>query len=342
MNSSGNNSLKNKTQKRLLLKPFPPRRRLQRCISALCGVTFASASSLVFGLGLGELSSDSFLGQPLNATIELVSLDGDIDPNTLIIRQLTPDEASEMGVDIFYAPYRINFVLDSTSGAPQVSVSSVEPINEPYLSLMVELRWPKGVVYREYPLLLDPPPVVPVRTVTSEPRQISAPSAPPSAAPASPSSSRRAPVELRLEPLDTEEGKYKVQPGDTLSKIAERWREGTEQSIGETSQWLFENNSHAFANNNINRLLAGAVLQMPDLSAYRAEDGPVADAPPSSAPMPTSGSARRAAMVGKCDRTKSRPRWLMSRWTKSRPRRFNSWSMARATTSRGASSARSS
>lgn len=297
MNSSGNNRLKNKTQNRLLLKPFPPRRRLQRSIAALCGATFASASSLVFGLGLGELSSESFLGQPLNATIELVSLDGDIDPNTLIIRQLTPDEASQMGVDIFYAPYRINFVLDAVSGAPQVSVTSVEPINEPYLSLMVELRWPKGVVYREYPLLLDPPPLVPVRATTPEPRQISSPSATPSAAPVSSSPSRSVPVELRLEPLATEEGKYKVQPGDTLSKIAERWREGTEQGIGETSQWLFENNSHAFANNNINRLLAGAVLQMPDLSAYRTEPGPVADAPPSSAPLPASGSGEGMANV---------------------------------------------
>lgn len=306
MNSSGNNSLKNKTQNRLLLKPLPPRRRLQRCIAALCGATFASASSLAFGLGLGELSSDSFLGQPLNASIELVSLDGDIDPNTLIIRQLTPDEASQMGVDIFYAPYRINFSLDSSSGAPQVSVTSVEPINEPYLSLMVELRWPKGVVYREYPLLLDPPPVVPVRA-TSEPRQVSAPSVPVQTPPASSSSPRGTPVEIRLEPLATEEGKYKVQSGDTLSKIAERWREGTDQSIGETAQWLFENNSHAFANNNINRLLAGAVLQMPDLSAYRTESASVADAPPTSAPLPTSGSGEGLANVAASDANESQP-----------------------------------
>lgn len=283
--------------------PLLPRRRLQHCIAALCGATFASASSVVFGLGLGELSSDSFLGQPLNATIELVSLDGDIDPNTLIVRQLTPDEASQMGVDIFYAPYRINFILDSTAGAPQVSVTSVEPINEPYLSIMVELRWPKGVVYREYPLLLDPPPTVPVRAATPEPRRVSSPSAATSTAASS--SSRSVPVEMQLEPLATDEGKYKVQPGDTLSKIAERWREGTEQSIGETSQWLFENNSHAFANNNINRLLAGAVLQMPDLAAYRTEAGPVVDAPPTSAPLPASGSGEGSASVATTEATES-------------------------------------
>lgn len=305
MNSSGNNSLKNKTQNRLLHKPLPPRRRLQRCIAALCGATVASASSMVFGLGLGELSSDSFLGQPLNASIELVSLEGDIDPNSLIVRQVTPDEAAQMGVDIFYAPYRINFSLDATTGAPLVSVTSVEPINEPYLSLMVELRWPKGVVYREYPLLLDPPPLVPVRAATPETRQVIRPTAEPSAPP--PATTRRAPTQIRLEPLATEQGKYKVQAGDTLSTIAERWREGTEQSIGETSQWLFENNSHAFANNNINRLLAGAVLQMPDLSAYRTESAPVTEVPPSLAPLPETGSSEGGAQIATTEASATQP-----------------------------------
>lgn len=297
MISSGNNSLKNKTQNRLLLKPVPRRHRLQHCIAALCGVTFASASSLVFGLGLGELSSDSFLGQPLNASIELVSLDGDIDPSTLIVRQVTPEEAAKMGVDIFYSPYRIDFNLDASSGTHQVSVTSAEPINEPYLSLMVELRWPKGVVYREYPVLLDLPPLVTVRATSTRTRQVSRPSAAPATPPVAASPSRSAPTRIRLEPLSTDEGKYKVQPGDTLSKIAARWREGTEQSISETSQWLFENNTHAFANNNVNRLLAGAVLQMPDLSTYRGEPGSVVEVPPSSAPLPASGSGESLSRI---------------------------------------------
>lgn len=307
MNSSGNNSQKNKTQKRTLLKPLPPRRRLPRYISALCGVTFASASSLVLGLGLGEMNSRSFLGQPLNASIELVSLDGDIDPNTLIVRQVTPEEAAAMGVDIFYSPYRINLSFDSSAAAHQISVTSSDPIREPYLSLMVELRWPKGVVYREYPLLLDPPPLVPVREAPAETRPVSRPTPAPSTPPVVSSSPSRAPTQMRLEPLATDEGKYKVQPGDTLSKIAARWREGTTQTISETSQWLFENNSHAFASNDINRLLAGAVLQMPNLSSYQtSESVPVAEVPPSSAPLPTSGSGEGLAAVSESGESAAR------------------------------------
>ncbi|MCR6651529.1 MAG: hypothetical protein NVV73_08575 [Cellvibrionaceae bacterium] len=118
MNSSGNNNVKNKTQNKQLQIPHPQQRRLSRCISALFGATLASASSLALSLGLGELSSDSYLGQPLNASIELVSLEGDIDLNTLIVRQVTPDEASRMGVDVLYMPYRINFVVATELGAP--------------------------------------------------------------------------------------------------------------------------------------------------------------------------------------------------------------------------------
>jgi len=285
--------------------PLPPHRRLARCIAALCGATLASASSLAFSLGLGEFNSRSFLGQPLSASIELVSLEGDIDLNTLIVRQVTPDEAAKMGVDILYVPYRIDFNVDTKSGAPLVSVTTAEPINEPYLSIMVELRWPKGVVYREYPVLLDLPPVTPMREARPERRQVSAPSTPPQQ-----STSRapsRAPVQLQLEPLATENGKYKVQPGDTLSKIAARWREGTSQSIGDTSQWLFENNNHAFANNDINRLRAGAVLQMPDLSSFRMDNEQGASTPPSLAPLPEQGSGEGLASSTATDSNEAAP-----------------------------------
>jgi FimV-like protein len=305
VNSSGNNSLKNKRQNRLLLMPLPPHRRLARCIAALCGATLASASSLAFSLGLGELNSRSFLGQPLSASIELVSLEGDIDLNTLIVRQVTPDEASKMGVDILYVPYRINFAVDTKSGAPLVSVTTAEPINEPYLSIMVELRWPKGVVYREYPVLLDLPPITPMRETRPERRQVSAPSAPPQ--PSTSRSPSRAPVQLQLEPLATDNGKYKVQSGDTLSKIAARWREGTSQSIGDTAQWLFENNSHAFANSDINRLRAGAVLQMPDLSSLRIDEEQGARKPPSLAPLPEQGSGEGQASSAVADASETQP-----------------------------------
>jgi len=247
---------------------------------------------LAIGLGLGELDSKSFLGQRLNANIELVSLEGDVDLRSLIVRQVTLEEARKMGVEAFYAPYRIDFVVDTSTGTPRILVTSNEPIHEPYLSLMVELRWPKGVVYRDYPLLLDPPPAVAARSV---PESRTAPVAAPAIrSPSASSTAAVPPIQVKLDPLDTQEGKYKVKRGDTLSTIAERWREGTTQGRAETMQWLHQNNSHAFTNNNINRLMAGAVLQMPDLSSYKAAESSRAIAP-SIAPLPNAGSGEGKA-----------------------------------------------
>ncbi len=296
MNSSGSNSLNNNIHNGLL--PFPRRRGLRAYIACLSGAALGSLSAVAFGLGLGELDSTSFLGQPLNANIELISLEGDLDLNTLIVRQLTVEEAQKMGVEGFYAPYRIDFVVDTSGGTPRVRLTSQEPVREPYLSLMVELRWPKGVVYREYPLLLDPPPLVPVRAanpVSPKPAPVSGSRVQSQPVPQSAPAADVKPIQIGLEPLATDEGKYQVQSGDTLSKIAERWREGTSQSISDTMQWLYENNSHAFANNNINRLRAGAVLQLPDLAAFRESDGTAADAPRSLAPLPATGSGEGAA-----------------------------------------------
>lgn len=302
MSSSGSQSLHNNPHKRLLT--LPKRRALNACVTAFSGAILGSFSSLAMGLGLGELDSRSFLGQPLNANIELVSLEGDIDLNSLIVRQVTLEEAQKMGVESFYAPYRIDFVVDTSSGTPRILVTSSDPIQEPYLSLMVELRWPKGVVYRDYPLLLDPPPLVAARSAPQSriPELPVAPQAP-SVAPSAPAMSAAPPVQLKLDPLDTEEGQYKVQRGDTLSTIAERWREGTSQGRAETMQWLYQNNSHAFANNNINRLLAGAVLQMPDLSAYRISEDRPAAVTPSIAPLPSTGSGEGRSVELAADAT---------------------------------------
>lgn len=254
------------------------RRKLFRTISTLSGAALCSFSSLTFGLGLGEIQSTSFIGQPLRANIALVSLDGDIDLSRLIVRQVPSDEAAKLGVELISTLNHFEFRLDNSKGVPFVAIESREAIKEPYLNLLVELRWPNGVVYREYPVLLDPPPkapvvsakqVAPAADLTRSPIPVVTPRKPKSAEAPAPIVAAR---QLKLDPLATSEGKYRVKSGDTLSKIAERWREGTDRGIYDTMQWLHENNLNAFTNQNIDMLRAGAVLQMPDLSAYAVDN----------------------------------------------------------------------
>src|SRR5690606_39208682 len=53
---------------------------------------------------------------------------------------------------------RFNLVGPSLDGSLRVLVSSIEPAEEPYLDLLLSLRWPGGSLLREYVLLFDLPP----------------------------------------------------------------------------------------------------------------------------------------------------------------------------------------
>jgi len=78
---------------------------------------------------------------------------------------------------------------------------------------------------------------------------------------------RNTPPKAVQEPLSADADQYRVRSGDSLSRISERWREGSTRSITELNQWVFQNNPHAFINNDMNRLKAGVDLVMPSVSS---------------------------------------------------------------------------
>lgn len=285
------NSLTTHSHQGLAPLPFPSWRRLQACFKVASGAALGTLSSVAWGLGLGELQHGSYLGEPFRATLELVSVDSGIDPENLRVRRLSVAEAERIGVDVFYTANRFEFnVVRNAQGGMSIQVISAEPINEPFLNLVVELRWPSGTVYRDYPILLDLPP----SAFDREPRRGDSRGTQESA-PAATRASSSTPV-MSLPPLTTEAGQYQVSSGDTLSAIAARWREGSEQGLADTSRWLFENNPHAFINNDRNRLRAGAILQMPDLSAVQlTNESPQAPEQRPTSLTPTAPGAGQAA-----------------------------------------------
>ena len=238
--------------------------------STASGVLLSGVSSIAMALGLGEISSDSYLGQPLNARVGLVNDGGNLDPDSLVVRPVAGAEASAIGADVFYGRHQLDVQIVEEGGNYFVTLATDAPVKEPYLSVLLELRWPTGVVYRAYPILLDPPPAIrpPSQTrAQARPAEEDASTARSTPPRASAPAAQRA----TLRPLDTEQGEYKVAPGDNLSTISARWVEGTSQGIAQTNEWLLENNPQAFINGNIDRLKAGVVLRMPDLSALGAE-----------------------------------------------------------------------
>ena len=141
--------------------------------------------------GLGRLSVLSALGQPLRAEIEVVSQPGeDLDG---LSAKLAPIEAYRIAkiefADILLA---VTASIQRRGNALVVQLSSVQPINDPFIDVLVELNWASGRLVREYTFLLDPPeyrgpaqaamPAV-VEPARAEPLVLPAPAAAPAAAP---------------------------------------------------------------------------------------------------------------------------------------------------------------
>src|SRR6185295_3443818 len=107
--------------------------------------------------GLGKLTVTSALGQPLNAEIDLVSLQQG-EAEALNARVAPPEAYREARIEYGGSLRLLRFSVEKRAdGRSFVKVTSIGPINEPFLDVLIEVSWPQGRVLREYPILLDPP-----------------------------------------------------------------------------------------------------------------------------------------------------------------------------------------
>src|SRR2546421_4170918 len=136
-------------------------------------------------LGLGKLTVDSALGQPLAARIELTSATRD-ELESLSAKIADPSLYRQNNLTYQGVLARTRVAIEYAGGNPVLKISSTAPVNEPFLDLMVELNWASGRVVREYTFLLDPPgasapsvaePIAPARTGAA--RTAAAPAASP-------------------------------------------------------------------------------------------------------------------------------------------------------------------
>ncbi|MBI5005707.1 MAG: hypothetical protein HZB95_01145 [Nitrosomonadales bacterium] len=115
---------------------------------AWAGVTCAA--------GLGGINVTSSLGQPLKAEIELVSVDK-AEKSTLTARLASADSFKNAGLDYPYTLPKLKFQIENRdNGESYVKLTSAQPVNEPFVTLLVELVWSSGKLLREYTFLLDP------------------------------------------------------------------------------------------------------------------------------------------------------------------------------------------
>ena len=257
-------------------------------------------------LGLGEIEVYSFLNQPLNAEIEVISArPGEVDD--LLVSLASREAFTRAGLARPQHLTGLRFAVRKNEAGDKavIVVSSRAAIKEPFLNFLIEADWSKGRLLREFTVLLDPPffadqpaaaepasetaapiaeaevseasePTQATTSVTDEPSSSSGTITEPIALSEDTSSSQTTSPPASSEYVADEstniiEGDVLIVKGDTLWSIASRYKDD-DHSMAQVMLAFQRTNPDAFTNGNINNLKAGSVLRAPSADELDAMD----------------------------------------------------------------------
>lgn len=263
------------------------------------GVTSAEAA------GLGRLTVQSALGQPLRAEVEVTSVTQE-EAESLKAKIASPEAFSRVGLQYKEALSSVRMAVENRAGRYFIKVTSSRPINDPFVDLVVELSWASGTFSREYTFLLDPPIQ---RNASQASRSGNAPvaGAATAAAATGAAASAPAPAANAVRTIDPRTGKLVSQEraqaasrndsraapaaeqgapgrdassagstvtvgqGETLGMIAARVRPAS-ATLDQTIVAIYRNNPAAFIKNNPNLIRQGRTLNIPSEGEIAAID----------------------------------------------------------------------
>ena len=230
--------------------------------------------------GLGKLSVQSALGQPLKAEIELLSVNKDELP-AVTARLAGADAFRQARIERSEALATLRFSVEQrANGQPVIRVSSSAPIADPFLDLLIEVNWNSGRLLREYTVLLDPPAeakAAPIRVVA--PPEAARSAQPQSAEVLAPVPERKAVTETARpkmpEPVSAKQPKRygPVKSGETLRGIAGKVKPDS-LTLEQMLVGLYQANRNAFYAGNMNRLKRGQVLNVPTAESVHLQASP--------------------------------------------------------------------
>ena len=253
-------------------------------------------SGLVHALGVGEISLKSSLNQPLEASIPLRDV-GELSEAEILVKLADRQTYQESGIDRTQFLSKLKFSVEvNEAGLSQIRVTTQDPVVEPYLDFIVELRWPNGRMLREYTLLLDLPQYggdsAPVqaaqRSALTSPTDTTSNASDAAdntvkksevvepggargpAAPVAPEA--RPEAQQTVLPPAEDPDEYRIQHKDTMWRLAERFRPSALVTTQQTMIAIYNKNPDAFIGNNINQIKSGYVLRLPSESEVQAVD----------------------------------------------------------------------
>ena len=245
---------------------------------------FLAAASLTFSspawsLGLGDVTVESYLNQPLQVKIDLITRETD-DLAAVRAQLASVDDYELIGASREAMPVPIRFTVEDIEGDAYLLGTSNLPVKNPVVRLIVEVTYASGRLLREYTVFLDPPTQAAQAPIPRVDKRKNPPVAepPPAPAPAAaePSAQSTADQEktqpsaapASSAPAEPSQGEYgPVASGETLWEIAKDWSRGSGMDLNKVMIAIQRENPNAFLRGNINLLKRGAILRMP-----RAED----------------------------------------------------------------------
>ena len=258
---------------------------------ALLGLTTNGA----WALSLGRITVQSALGEPLRAEIDVPEINAE-EASSLKTGIASAEAFAAAGLEYNPAMSSLQATLQRRAdGRAYIRLSSDRAVNDPFVDMIVEASWSSGRILRDYTMLFDPPslrkpvqaaptlaqittPTAPVatppkpaatRAAAAEPSPAEQPSKP--AVAGTPSASAKSPTSIPSN--DTK--RLVVKSGDTASKIAANTK-APGVSLDQMLVALMRANPDAFINNNINRIRAGAVVDVPTAEQAQSLSAPEA------------------------------------------------------------------
>jgi pilus assembly protein FimV len=229
---------------------------------------------------LGRITVQSALGEPLRAEIDVPEINAE-EASSLKAGIASAEAFAAAGLEYNPAMSGLQATLQRRAdGRAFIRLSSDRAINDPFVDMIVEASWSSGRILRDYTMLFDPPalrkPAAAAPTLAqTTPVPIAAPVRPATAKPLAVDTTQTAqpskpavlgtPSTTASAPAASQSGDTKrvvVKVGDTASKIAANSRTPG-VSLDQMLVALIRANPDAFVNNNINRIRAGVVVDVP-------------------------------------------------------------------------------
>jgi pilus assembly protein FimV len=254
-------------------------------IASAAAMLFALAGNPAHALGLGRITVQSALGEALRAEIEVPEISVE-EASTLRVGVASAEAFKAAGLEYSAAVVGVQVSLQKRpNGRFFLRLSSSRPVTEPFVDLILDASWGSGRLVRDYTMLFDPPNLRQASPAMSQPTapMVARPAAPPATSPTRPTYSPVPPAEAQAPvkppavarsqaqpptfkaiptgPASTDQ-KVTVKPGDNAGRIASQ-NKPANISLDQMLVALLRSNPDAFIGGNVNRLKAGAVLDMP-------------------------------------------------------------------------------